>query len=162
MGRRRRPVLGVIEGEMMMNHRSTAPLFLLSLLVLPLLGGANCQDRAFCEKVAECADDPPGEDYVDICTTQRGTEIAALAANDEEECQVLASAVAALNACRAQLDCDDFREADYGGQCDDELDDYQDALDDAADDRYGGNSIGAGGPGANYNTIVPLDCSSFD
>jgi hypothetical protein len=150
-----------VKGDIM-TIRSTAPALLLSLLVLPLLGGANCQDRQFCEKAAECANDPPGEDFVDICTQQQGTRIAALQANSEEECQVLAQALAALNACRAQLECDDFREADYGGECDDELDDYEEALDDAADDRYGGNSIGQGGPGANYNTLVPLDCSSFD
>lgn len=145
-----------------MTKRNTLPVLCLGLLVLPLLGGANCQDRALCEKIEECASDPPGEDFVDICVQQRATELAALRANDEEECQILATAVAELNACRAQLDCDDFEEGDLGGECDDEIDNYEDALDDAADDRYGGNSIGVGGPGANYNTLVPLDCSSFD
>ena len=145
-----------------MTLRSPPIILVLALLVLPALGGASCQDRQLCEKIAECADDPPGEDYVDICVQQRSAELAALQANDEEECQELATALAALNTCRAQLDCDDFRENDLGGECDDQLDDYEDALDDAADGRYGGNSIGAGGPGANYNTFVPLDCSSFD
>ena len=135
---------------------------LLLLSTTFVLGGANCTERALCEKIKECANDPPGEDYVEICTQQVSSQSAALKANSEEECQTLATATEALNACRSQLSCDDFQEADYGGECDDEVDDYNDAFDDAADNRLGGSSIGSGGPGASYNQVVPLECSSFD
>ena len=46
------------------------------------------------------------------------------------ECHTLADATLRLDACRAQLDCDDFREGDHGGKCDDE----QEALEDAIED----------------------------
>lgn len=126
------------------------------------LGGAACADRALCEKADECADDPPGDDYVEICTRQQQASLAALRANEEEDCLRLADATAALNACRAQLSCDDFEEADLGGECDDEIDEYEDAFDDAADGNLGGNSIGPAGPGLNLFSSVPEQCSSFD
>gem|GEM_PF-1892160 len=86
---------------------------------------------ALCEKEKECMSDPPGEDFVSICTIKADGQLRALNANKEEECHLVASTLSALNACRAQLDCDDYNEFDYGGHCDDELDDYLDAVEDA-------------------------------
>jgi hypothetical protein len=96
-----------------------------------LLITSGCTSQALCEKDAECRDDPPGDDYVRICTIQRDGNIRALRANKEEECQMLADAQIALDACRAQLDCDDYNEGDLGQKCDAELDDFNDAFDDA-------------------------------
>ena len=144
----------------MRSMRIFSPLLL--LLSTVVLGGANCTERALCEQIKECANDPPGEDFVEVCTRQRAGETAALRANSEDDCVTLATAQTALDACRAQLTCDDFQEGDLGGECDNELDDYNDAFDDAANNRIGGSAIGRGGPGPSYNQLVPLDCSSFD
>jgi hypothetical protein len=46
-------------------------------------------------------------------------------------CQDLADAKLAYDACRAQLECRDFTEADHNGECEDERDAYVDAFSDA-------------------------------
>jgi len=95
------------------------------------LVAAGCTAEAICEKENECASDPPGPDFIGICTTVKRGQIEAYKANDEEVCQVLAEATLAYDACRAQLDCDDYNESDLGGRCDDEGDDLRDAFEDA-------------------------------
>ncbi len=105
-------------------------LFVTALLVATA-ALTGCTSQALCEKDAECRDDPPGDDYVRICTIQFDGNIRALRANKEEECHALADAQEALGACKAQLKCDDYVEGDLGGECDDQLDDFNDAFDDA-------------------------------
>lgn len=147
-----------------MRHDALRRLLLATFVLFAALalGGGACASRALCEKIDECADDPPGDDFVEICTRQHQASMAALRANEEEDCQRLADATAALDACRAQLSCDDFEEADLGGECDDEVDEYNDAFDDAADGNLGGSAIGPAGPGFNFYTGIPEQCSSFD
>lgn len=101
-----------------------------ALIVTTLLTG-GCTADAICQKSYECREDRPGDDYVRICSIKFDGDIRALRANKEEECHALADAQLALAACKAQLDCDDFNEGDLGQKCDDELDDFEDAFDDA-------------------------------
>lgn len=142
-------------------HRALASVCLLGLGFA--LAGANCTQRSLCEKRAECASDPPGEDYVNICTEKEFGYQNALRANSEEDCQRLATAVEALQACMATLDCDDFTENDLGGNCDDELDEYDDAWDDASNggSDLGGRAVSQGGLGPAF-AAIPKDCSSWD
>lgn len=100
-----------------------------ALLAAPLFAG--CLSQAYCSKAAECASDPPGEDFERVCQTKYEGGLRALRANKEDECHELAAAQEVYDACRAQLDCDDFRESDNNGECDDERDDFIDALQDA-------------------------------
>ncbi|MCP4503094.1 MAG: hypothetical protein GY822_24420 [Deltaproteobacteria bacterium] len=100
--------------------------------VLLLSAGIGCTpSSALCERKKECASDPPGEDFVQICTISNDGRLRSLRANSEEECQELADAKVAFDACRAALECTDFNEGDLNDRCEDELDDYQDALGDA-------------------------------
>lgn len=94
---------------------------------------SGCTAQNLCAKKAECADengDDLAEDSPSVCQANYNGGLSALRANEEEECHILADAQEALDACRAGLKCDDFVEDDLGGECDDERDAYQDALDD--------------------------------
>jgi hypothetical protein len=104
-------------------------LFAVAVFAPALLSG--CLSQAICAKVAECSSDPPGEDFERICQIQYDGQLRSLRVNKEDECHELAAAQEAYDACRSQLDCNDFEEADLNGECDDERDDYFDALDDA-------------------------------
>lgn len=103
-------------------------------LILVLLVTSGCTAQALCAKQAECAEDPPGDDFERICQIRYDGDLRALRANKEEECHEFARAKEALDACRAQLDCDDFLESDLGGKCDDQIDDFEDAFEDIDDD----------------------------
>lgn len=95
------------------------------------VGGCTAQN--LCAKKAECADeegDDLAEDSPSVCQANYNGGLAALRANEEEECHILADAQEALDACRASLKCDDFVESDFGGECDDQLDAYNDARED--------------------------------
>jgi hypothetical protein len=105
-----------------------------TLLLTAALAASGCTGQALCAKQAECADDPPGDDFQRICEIRYDGDLRALRANKEDECHAFAAAKERLDACRAQLDCDDFQEADLGGKCDDEIDDFQDAFEDIDDD----------------------------
>lgn len=107
--------------------KRVAPLSLACLLALPwwLVG---CTAQAVCDKERECAADPPGEDFLAVCTTNYNGSLRALQVNREEECHALADARVRYDACRAQLECADFVEADHNGECETERDDYLDAL----------------------------------
>lgn len=100
--------------------------------VVAISGG--CTANALCAKVAQCEDEENDTeleaDSTAVCVEDYNGRIAALQANEEEECQRLASAQLALDACRAGLKCDDFFEGDLGGECDDQLDELEDALED--------------------------------
>lgn len=124
---------------------------LLSALLFSVLA-SGCTVQAICAKREECASDPPGADYQRVCEAKTQGHLNALRANSEEECIRLAAAQEALWACQAQLDCDDFEENDLGGKCDDEIDEFEDAWEDAAD-----------GQGfAGFFSGVPVDCSAYD
>jgi hypothetical protein len=128
------------------------------VMILSFAGG--CTAQAICEKEKECASDPPGEDYINVCSTRYQGEIDALNANKEDECKDLAVAKTNLDACRAQLDCDDYEESDLGGNCDDELDEFEEAYEDAADiDLDGDATVLLSGP---YLGFIPQDCTSLD
>lgn len=105
------------------------------VVVVPAAGAlAGCTSQAICAKEAECRDDPPGDDFLRICSIRHEGNIRALRANKEEVCHRLADASLALDACRAQLDCDDYNERDLGQKCEDEIDEFNDAFDDADGD----------------------------
>jgi outer membrane murein-binding lipoprotein Lpp len=91
---------------------------------------SGCVANNYCGKRQECNNDLEDDSYA-VCVESYNSGINALRANKEQECQDLAAAQLAFDACRAALDCDDFEEGDLGGQCDDELDDYEDAIRDA-------------------------------
>ena len=114
---------------------SMKPTLLLGSAALILLALSGCTAQALCERSRECLSDPPGDDYVAVCQARYDGQVNAYRANKEEECHVLADAKLAFDACRAQLDdCDDFNESDdreYNGECEDEHDNYFDALEDA-------------------------------
>ena len=140
-----------------MNSRQLLLLFLWAGFI-PMMEG--CTSQAICEKEKECASDPPGEDYVQVCTVRHEGQLDALNANKEEECKELASAKVKLDACRAQLDCDDYGESDLGGNCDDELDEFEDAYEEAADEDLNGEAtVVLNGP---YIGFIPKDCSALD
>lgn len=100
-------------------------------LVLSGFAMSGCTGQALCEKRKECNSNPPAEDFVRICATEYDGAIRGLRANKEDECHALANAQLAYDACRVQLDCDDFNDAEHNGECDRELDAYLDAWDDA-------------------------------
>jgi hypothetical protein len=89
---------------------------------------------AVCAKRAECAADPPGPDFRRICEINYAGNLRSLRANREEVCQVLATARVAFDACKSELDCGDFNEADLGGNCRVEFDDLQEASLNAEDE----------------------------
>lgn len=91
---------------------------------------SGCVGNSFCSKRQECNTSLEDDSY-GVCVENYNGNINALRANEEQDCQILADAQLALDACRASLDCDDFEEADLGGKCDDEIDDVQDAQRDA-------------------------------
>lgn len=96
------------------------------------LGSAGCSPaQALCAKEKECESDPPGEEFMAVCTLRYDGEIRALRANKEEECHLLAEAKLRYDACRAQLDCDDYKESDLNGECEEEADAYVEAFQDA-------------------------------
>jgi hypothetical protein len=99
-------------------------------LLLFSVAATGCVGNNFCAKRQECNNDLEDDSY-GVCVEEYSGAINSLRANKEEECQILADAQLAFDACRASLDCDDFEEGDLGGKCDDELDDLQDAQRDA-------------------------------
>lgn len=110
--------------------KSTTTTLVLAAFIVSL-GGCTAQN--FCAKKAECADeegDDLAEDSPSVCQANYNGSLAALRANKEEACHVFADAAEALDACRAGLKCDDFVEPDFGRECDDQLDAYNDARDD--------------------------------
>jgi hypothetical protein len=102
--------------------------FIATLMVAGVLSG--CVGNNFCAKRQECNNDLEDDSYA-VCVEEFNSGINSLRANKEEECQDLANARLALFACMATLDCDDFEEGDLGGKCDDEIDDVEDAQNDA-------------------------------
>jgi hypothetical protein len=108
------------------NLRSIAPcLLFIAAHALAGCGVAN----SFCAKRQEC-DRRLEDDSYYVCVETYNTTIDALRANEEAACHRRADAQLAFDACRAQLDCDDFEEPDLGRKCDDERDDLQDARED--------------------------------
>lgn len=115
----------------MSEHRKPKIFLALGAILAVALGNVACTAQAYCEKKRECAADPPGEDYVRICTINYDGQLRSYEVNREEECQVLATAKRRYDSCTSALDCTDFNEVDHNGQCDDERDEYLDALQDA-------------------------------
>jgi hypothetical protein len=124
---------------------------LLLLFLLSTLVGCINPARGFCEAAAECDDlearfpfglDVVGEDNdsVDVCTVEQTGNLRALRANEERVCFELADAQERYMACVAEVYYRDPRDACDGlvrfnnNPCDDELDDFFDALRDADDD----------------------------
>ena len=89
------------------------PRIVLLTSLLVALGGTACSPgSAFCARLSECADDPPGRDFEKICLIQYDTEIDALNANEEESCHTLADAKVTYTRCVAALECVDFNHND--------------------------------------------------
>jgi hypothetical protein len=112
-----------------------------TMLLASLACLASCSGGDFfCRKQAQCLAEEGfpelEDDSVGVCVVQYNGSIAALRANEEPECHVLADAILAVDACRAGLDCNDFFEQDdFSEACDNVLDDLDDALDDVDDGR---------------------------
>lgn len=121
------------------------------MLVLPCVGllwlVVGCSSsRGFCEASADCDEEFFGievpdaagsaDDDVAVCTAQQDARIAALRANEEDECHAVADALEAFNACVAsefaggEDGCDAVQE-----KCDNERDDLQEALSDQDGDE---------------------------
>jgi hypothetical protein len=102
--------------------------------------GSGCTPRSFCQKQAECAADQLDIDFepdsVEVCVVNYETAIAALNANEEDECHILAAAQQRFDACRVSLDCNDFfDDDDIEDTCGDQLDDLVNALEDVTGDE---------------------------
>ena len=109
-------------------------------LVTAMLVGGGCTARSFCQKQAECAADQLDidleADSVEVCVVNYETAIAALNANEEDECHILAGAQQRFDACRTSLDCNDFfDDEDIEDTCGDELDDLLKAFRDIDSDE---------------------------
>lgn len=120
-------------------------------LALPVLGLSlvvGCSStRGFCEASADCDSSDPffgfeadaagdSDDDIAVCTANQDTTLRALRANEEDECHAAADALEAYFACVAnefaggQDGCDAVNE-----ECDDELDDVQEANEDINGDE---------------------------
>lgn len=139
---------------------STAAYLSVCIFIVASVSGCPSVPASFCAKADECAEDPPGDDFPAICTVQVQGDLDALRANDEEECHEVAEAKEILMACLTNLTCGDLNDVDYGGECEDERDDYLDAFSDA-DDELGSVTLGFGGS-AGVGAGRPLKCSSWD
>jgi hypothetical protein len=118
----------------------TARLLLLApALVTGLVGGCLSPARGFCEAHADCSREILGieipdfagnaDDSVGVCTVEREGQIRALRANEEEECQIAAEKTELYMACIAAAFAEDGDGCDViEDQCEDELDDMNDAL----------------------------------
>ncbi len=101
-------------------------------LVLCAVVATGCVGNNFCAKRQECDNDLEDDSY-SVCVENYNGTISALRANKEQECQDLAAAKLAYDACRASLDCNNFDDEnqDPGSECENEYGDYQNAIDDA-------------------------------
>lgn len=123
----------LVERDLNMKTFSLAALVAL-IAVVAVVTGCNTSQN-FCAKREECLredqDTDLEPDSTRVCAVELDGAIATLRANEEEDCQILADAFVALRNCQAGLKCDDFFEGDLGGECDDQLDDLEDAQRDA-------------------------------
>lgn len=101
------------------------------LLAAVVVVTSGCTSQNFCAKRTECLKEEEDIDLEDdstrVCAAELDAQINALRANEEDDCHALADALVALRACQANLKCDDFIENDFGGECDDQVDDVEDA-----------------------------------
>ncbi|MBM4282026.1 MAG: hypothetical protein FJ137_15125 [Deltaproteobacteria bacterium] len=124
-------------------------LFALSLCLLVALTAACSPSRGYCAAASDCDREILGvpipdaagndDDSAAVCAVNVDTEIAALRANEEKECQALAAALERFYACVANEfaqksdGCDalfggsDIGQNETDGPCDNEFDDVQDA-----------------------------------
>lgn len=113
----------------------SASFLLASLSLAAVVTSSACTSQNLCSKQAQCLSEEEDidleADSTSVCVAEFDGQIAALRANEEDDCQKLADATVALAACKSGLKCDDFFEADLGGECDDQLDDFEDARNDA-------------------------------
>ncbi|MDP2346056.1 MAG: hypothetical protein Q8O67_34280 [Deltaproteobacteria bacterium] len=119
-------------------------IFLPLAAVVAVVSGSCSASRGFCEASADCdaeifgqAIDAAGDadDDVAVCTALQDGQTAALRANEEEECQDVASAREAYFACVAsEFDGDNGCDA-VSEDCDDELDDLAEAQEDVSGDE---------------------------
>ena len=103
----------------------------LSLVVVAMASGCTAQN--LCNRQIECREEEgngASDDAAAVCVADFDSGIAQLRANEEESCQRVADAQLALAGCMAGLSCDDLVEADLGKECDEQLDDVEDARED--------------------------------
>ena len=126
----------LIERDLNMKTFSRAALVALVAVfaATAFVGGCNTAQN-YCAKREECLredlDTDLEPDSTRVCAVEIDGQIATLRANEEDDCHILADALVALRNCQAGLKCDDFFEGDLGGECDDQLDNFEDARDDA-------------------------------
>ena len=95
-------------------------------VVVVAVVAAGCGDQSFCAKRQEC-DSKLNDDDEAVCVQTVDQGINMLRANHESECQELADAQLALFACSSGLSCSDFKDANLGGNCDDQKAQLKDA-----------------------------------
>jgi len=120
-----------------MHQRQLMNMRILLLVVLTVVVAqlsTGCTARGICEKRAQCESEENDRelepDSTAVCAVEYDTAINKLYANAEEECHRLADAIIALDNCKIGLKCDDFVEGDLGGECDDQVDALEDAIED--------------------------------
>jgi hypothetical protein len=129
----------------------------LSLLLLAASTAACSSSRGYCAAAADCDREILGvpipdaagndDDSAAVCAANTDAEIAALRANEEQECQALADALVRFHACvaaefaakpdgcAALFGGDELELNETNGPCDDEFDDVQDARGDINGDE---------------------------
>lgn len=110
---------------------------ILSSLFL-VVTSVGCTAQNLCAREMECReenDEGVSDDDAAVCTAEVNKRIDSLRANQEPECQALADAEIAVANCRSGLSCDDYRELDLGGECDEQLDVLEDAREDVDGDE---------------------------
>ena len=125
-------------------------------VVMTAMGLGACDpNESLCAKYKQCAEDGEDgfeninddDDFQGVCSATLKGNDRILLANEEPECDVIVEKSRALNGCLAGLACDDLAE---GKECDDERDDYAEAVKDADGECQtsvaGGCSAAAGLP----------------
>jgi hypothetical protein len=105
-----------------------------SALLFSLAALTGCTANSVCAQRQEC-NDSLEEDSEAVCVASYNAAIDSLRANAEEECHRLADAILARDNCLLQLDCNDLDDDnDREDACGDELDNVDDAREDADDE----------------------------
>jgi hypothetical protein len=106
---------------------------IISIFALFTLALTSCTANQLCNKRSQCQEEGGTafeDDSTGVCVANANANYAAYAQNDEEACLRLGAALQSLDGCRAGLDCDDFDEADLGGNCKPEREEVDNAQSD--------------------------------
>jgi hypothetical protein len=122
----------------------------LVVVVAAALTGSCSSASGFCQAAADCereifgvvVPDQAGsaDDSVNVCTVEMDGQVRALRANEEAECQEAADKLEVFMACISAAFAEEKDGCDvFDNECEDELDDFQDALADIDGGECGSN-----------------------